>query len=86
MTCSASTIPAGSAPARSRPDARGVANMLRQRWTAYWVGRARRTTVLMLQALDDHTLRDIGLGRSEIESAVYGQDGERRLHYRTDWE
>lgn len=31
---------------------------------------ARRTTIKMLHELDDHQLRDIGLPRHQIESAV----------------
>ena len=34
---------------------------------AYW---ARRETIKMLRELDDHQLRDIGLPRHQIESAV----------------
>ena len=33
----------------------------------YW---ARRETIKMLRELDDHQLRDIGLPRHQIESAV----------------
>jgi hypothetical protein len=31
-------------------------------WDAYWRYQLRRTTVLMLEALDDRVLEDIGLG------------------------
>jgi uncharacterized protein YjiS (DUF1127 family) len=44
--------------------------------------RRRRATVDTLMALDDHTLRDIGLDRSEIYSAVYRPLGLRRPHGR----
>jgi uncharacterized protein YjiS (DUF1127 family) len=33
---------------------------------------ARRTAVASLRELDDHTLRDIGLARFQIEAAVAG--------------
>ena len=43
-----------------------------------WIGR--RAAVARLQALDDRTLKDIGLCRGDIETAVSGPDqpAERR--------
>jgi uncharacterized protein YjiS (DUF1127 family) len=41
-------------------------------WRAVALWRKRRQAVWELKALDDRSLRDIGLGRSEIESAVRG--------------
>jgi uncharacterized protein YjiS (DUF1127 family) len=42
---------------------------------AYWV---RREAIKALQAMDDRDLRDIGISRSHIESAVWGKfDPER---------
>ena len=46
--------------------------------------RAQRTTVFMLHGLDDHTLHDIGVDRSEIEFVVYGKPSDRRLRYERD--
>lgn len=40
-------------------------------WRTYWARKAQQTTVLILRSLDDHTLKDIGIDRSEIESVVY---------------
>jgi uncharacterized protein YjiS (DUF1127 family) len=54
-------------------------------WTAYWDRKARRATLLMLEALDDRTLRDIGLSRSEIRSAVFGGDPARPRPYDPQW-
>ena len=41
-------------------------------WGAAAKARARRRAARELHALDDRSLRDIGLGRSEIEAAVRG--------------
>ncbi len=86
MNCSATTLPARSLPAPSTPHTRGIAAAVKGWWAAYWVRRAQRTTVLMLEALDDQTLRDIGLGRSEVGSLVYGEPRDRMQRYQTRWE
>lgn len=54
-------------------------------WTAYWDYHLRRATVRMLQALDDRTLRDIGLVRSEIGAAVFGPSADRLRGYDPHW-
>ena len=54
-------------------------------WTAYWDRKARRATLLMLEGLDDRMLRDIGLSRSEIRSAVFGGDPARSRPYDPLW-
>lgn len=41
-------------------------------WRATAKALARRRAVRELRALDDRSLRDMGLGRSEIEAAVRG--------------
>jgi uncharacterized protein YjiS (DUF1127 family) len=63
-----------------------LARVARRAWHAYWDWRARQATVQILRALDNRTLRDIGLSRSEIESAVHGKRGERRVCYDEDWQ
>jgi uncharacterized protein YjiS (DUF1127 family) len=71
-------------PDRSRPGTeplrgclaalrQGLAGGARRLWNAYWYDRAWRATVLLLDALDDRILEDIGLSR---QPAVPTLDGE----------
>jgi len=46
-------------------------NAARRAWAAYWTWRAQHATATILHALDDRTLKDIGIDRSEIESVVW---------------
>ena len=46
-------------------------------WAAYWDFHLRRATVRMLHALDERTLRDIRLARSEINAAIFGVSADR---------
>jgi uncharacterized protein YjiS (DUF1127 family) len=55
------------------PQRAGVALM--PAWRAVVLWHKRRRAVRELRALDDRSLRDIGLGRSEIECAVRGAVG-----------
>jgi uncharacterized protein YjiS (DUF1127 family) len=70
-----------AALASLRGAARGVGRIIRwlahraaaiagERWRAYADWRERRAAVKELAALDDRTLRDLGLTRSEIEFVV----------------
>jgi uncharacterized protein YjiS (DUF1127 family) len=54
--------------------AHDLAARVRDLWRAYWDYQARRTTVLILEALDDRVLKDIGLSRSQILSAAFQQE------------
>ena len=79
----------GSAALASlRSAARGVGRIIRvlvdraaaiagERWHAYEAWRERRAAVRELAALDDRTLRDLGLTRSEIEYVVGRRDSAR---------
>src|SRR5262249_21684790 len=53
-----------------RAAGRGLIDAGRYWWNAWKLRRQRRAAIRELNALDDHMLRDMGLGRSEIESAV----------------
>jgi uncharacterized protein YjiS (DUF1127 family) len=77
MTCATQALTGhASLSARQR-----AAHFLRQEWEAFWTRKSQHATVRVLRGLDDATLRDIGLSRSEIESVVYGTPGDRRVHY-----
>ena len=64
----------------------GLGHFFKRLWRAYWTHRAQRTSVHLLSSLDDRTLQDIGLDRSEIESYVYDKSRQRRRHYEPTWE
>jgi uncharacterized protein YjiS (DUF1127 family) len=73
--------PAGAAIARlvkslERAGRTAPAGALAQHMTALWsrymTWKMRRTTRVLLEALDDRTLRDVGLERSKIDVVVRG--------------
>jgi uncharacterized protein YjiS (DUF1127 family) len=66
-----------------RQAAQGIAQRLWRWWEAYWMRRAKRTTVALLRGLDDRMLHDIGIDRSEIESVVYSECSGRLLRCRS---
>ena len=75
-----------STPERDTPTlAARAGSSIARAWRAYWQRRARRATVDLLYSLDDRTLRDIGVGRNEITSLVYGRPGDRTRRYDETW-
>ena len=77
-----------SSPSHTVPHATGhrLAQSVKGLWRAYWERRARKTSILLLSSLDDRTLDDIGLDRSEIESFVYDKSRDRVRRYEPRWE
>ena len=62
------------------------ARFARGLWRAYWARRARRASIMVLSNLDERTLQDIGLNRSEIESVVHDRSNQRLRSYDAGWE
>ncbi len=76
-----------SAPSHADESAHGLAPFIKGLWAAYWQSRARRASVVYLNSLDNRTLDDIGLDRSEIDSFVYAKSAhERRRRYDPSWQ
>ena len=68
----------GAAIIRIRALAKAVIAAAGKWWRAYNIRRAHIAAVRELHALDDRTLRDIGVSRSEIEwVVVHGRDAPR---------
>jgi uncharacterized protein YjiS (DUF1127 family) len=60
-----------------RTAARAVAATAGKWWRAYALRRERNAAVRELRALDDRTLKDIGINRCEIDWVVDGRDDTR---------
>ena len=50
-------------------------------WKSLKYQKHQRDSVRHLRSMPDHTLRDLGIHRSEINSLVYGRDAERVRYY-----
>jgi uncharacterized protein YjiS (DUF1127 family) len=65
-----------------RPHAASPASRIVELALGWWhrrrLQRRLKATARILHALDDRTLKDIGLHRSEIESVVGARGGDRR--------
>ncbi|MDP9137123.1 MAG: DUF1127 domain-containing protein [Pseudomonadota bacterium] len=59
----------------SVPASRRFGGFFARAWAAYSAARQRQAAIADLHSLDDRSLRDIGLHRSEIEWAVEGRRG-----------
>src|SRR5215813_15241877 len=68
---------AGAALATIRTLATAVAATAGKWWRAYALRRERNAAARELRALDDRTLKDIGINRCEIDWVVDGQDDTR---------
>lgn len=55
--------------------------LLTRAWASLRRRHRQRLTRLALEVLDDRTLRDIGIERSEIASIVRTEAVDRRTHY-----
>ena len=69
-----SSIPAGGQHGTAASPIHSVAVALRSLWFAYLERRLHRQAAAQLHAMGDRELKDIGLNRSEIESALRGHD------------
>ena len=70
---------AGGGAATIRALANAVIAAAGKRWRAHTIRRARIAAIRELHALDDRTLRDIGVSRSEIEwVVVHGRPNDNR--------
>jgi uncharacterized protein YjiS (DUF1127 family) len=70
-------VAAGGAVATIRTLATAVAATAGKWWRAYALRRERNAAVRELRALDDRSLKDIGINRGEIEWVVEGRDDTR---------
>ena len=52
-------------------------NLLRKMWKAHVVRQQKRADFRMLHMLDNRQLNDLGLGRSQIRNAIYGEESNR---------
>ena len=76
-----STTMSRSDTAAERPF-QGLTRASRHWWAAYIDWRLRRLAIAQLRGMSDRELKDIGLFRSQLESAVRGDVVRDRMHRR----
>jgi uncharacterized protein YjiS (DUF1127 family) len=75
-----------SSASTEQANGHGPLQLAKGLWHAYWEQRAQRASIYLLRSLDDRTLSDIGMARSEIESVVHDTSGQRLRTYDPKWE
>jgi uncharacterized protein YjiS (DUF1127 family) len=83
MACNAQIL---HAPATSQSWTNWTMGALKNLWQTYREHRQARATAALLHSLNDRTLDDIGIDRSEIDSVVRTRSLGRRINYRPVWE
>ena len=86
MTHGTGTLCAQSHATELRHSTRELKQIVKDAWQQYWARRAQRTSAFILGSLDDRTLADIGITRSEIQSVVRDTSGQRLRTYDPKWE
>jgi uncharacterized protein YjiS (DUF1127 family) len=61
------------------------AGALERLWTGFRRWQAQRTTVRLLNSLDDATLKDLAISPRDVEWLVYGDRNGRMRGYDRDW-
>lgn len=69
-----SSIPVGSQAGAAVSPFKTIGSALRGLWITYLERRLHRQAAAHLHGMSDRDLKDIGLSRSEIESAIRGPD------------
>jgi uncharacterized protein YjiS (DUF1127 family) len=67
---------------RARPRGSALVATVKTWWIAYLTWRIERVAIAHLEAMSDRELEDIGLSRSQIESAVRGNAIKRPNDWR----
>lgn len=80
MTCCCQRSEAPLSTGRWASDGRGIRELVRAAWRAYWVHRAERAANEFLRLIDANALHDIGIGRSELEALLGDGDVRRPDH------